>query len=82
MRDPAKNKNAIQFNQDINVNTLEEDTILNFDHALSDIFNYITKYDFNISTDNKPNGGMRIFINNPKAAASTNFPYYPRNRKQ
>jgi hypothetical protein len=86
VRDPAKNTNATQFNQNVNVKALRGDTILNFDRASSDIFNHITKYekkyDFNISIANTPSGDMRIFINNPKPAASINFPYYPRNRKQ
>lgn len=85
MCDPAKTTNATYFNQNINVKALREYMILNFDRASSDIFNHITKYekkyDFNISTANTPSGDMRIFINNPKPAASINFLYYPRNRK-
>ena len=86
MYDPTKTTNATQFNKNVNVKALREDTMLNFDYASSDIFTQITKYekkyDFNISTPNSPSGDMRIFINNPKPAASTNFPYYPRNRRQ
>lgn len=85
MCDPAKTTNATYFNQNVNIKALREDMILNFDRVSSDIFNHITKYekkyDFNISTANTPSGDMRIFINNPKPAASINFPYYSRNRK-
>jgi len=56
MCDPAKTKNAPQFNQNVNIKVLWEDTILNLDHASSDIFNHITKYDFNISATNIPRG--------------------------
>lgn len=83
---PTKATNATQFNLNVNVKALREDTMLNFDYASSDIFTQITKYekkyDFNISTPKTPSGDMRIFINNPKPAASTNFPYYPKDRRK
>lgn len=86
MYNPTNTSNSTQFNQNVNVKALREDTMLNFDNASSNIATRITKYekkyDFNISTADTPSGNMRVFINHTQPASHTNFPYYPKTRKQ
>lgn len=85
MYNPTNTSNSTQFNQNVNVKALREDTMLNFDNASSNIATRITKYekkyDFNISTADTPSGNMRVFINHTQPASHTNFPLLPKNKE-
>ena len=48
MYNPASTTNSTQFNQNVNVKALREDTILNFDNASSNIATRVTKYEKNM----------------------------------
>ena len=75
-------RNNTQFNEDINVRALVNDTIRTGKKIVQkdNIIKYEKSYGFNISTKDTPTGEMRVFLNQTKPERSAHFPYYPKKK--